>query len=248
MTSEVIVDVQPKEISIALLEDKRLVEFQKEGRSASFVVGNIYLAKVRKLMPGLNACFVNVGYERDAFLHYLDLGPKFNSYTKYLKQVTSDKKKLYPIAKASNLPDLEKDGRRAEHAPTRPGDIGTDCQRTHFDQGPAPDVRTVVPRTLSGTHALPGQSIRFFQNQIVRGARTAEAAHPEHQAKEFPVSSCARWPKGSAWPSSTPNSRSCSKVRRHLHQGAKSQQTAGAGLRRNQPHGGHAAGFVQPLV
>ena len=110
MTSEVIVDVQPKEISIALLEDKRLVEFQKEGRSASFVVGNIYLAKVRKLMPGLNACFVNVGYERDAFLHYLDLGPKFNSYTKYLKQVTSDKKKLYPIAKASNLPDLEKDG------------------------------------------------------------------------------------------------------------------------------------------
>ena len=58
MTSEVIVDVQPKEISIALLEDKRLVEFQKEGRSASFVVGNIYLAKVRKLMPGLNACFV----------------------------------------------------------------------------------------------------------------------------------------------------------------------------------------------
>ena len=110
MTSEVIVDVQPKEISIALLEDKRLVEFQKEGRSASFVVGNIYLAKVRKLMPGLNACFVNVGYERDAFLHYLDLGPKFNSYTKYLKPVTSDKKKLYPIAKASNLPDLEKDG------------------------------------------------------------------------------------------------------------------------------------------
>ena len=110
MTSEVIVDVQPKEISIALLEDKRLVEFQKEGREASFVVGNIYLAKVRKLMPGLNACFVNVGYERDAFLHYLDLGPKFNSYTKYLKQVTSDKKKLYPIAKASNLPDLEKEG------------------------------------------------------------------------------------------------------------------------------------------
>ena len=82
MTSEVIVDVQPKEISIALLEDKRLVEFQKEGRSASFVVGNIYLAKVRKLMPGLNACFVNVGYERDAFLHYLDLGQKFNTYNK----------------------------------------------------------------------------------------------------------------------------------------------------------------------
>lgn len=110
MTSEVVVDVQPKEISIALLEDKRLVEFQKEGRSASFSVGNVYLAKVRKLMPGLNACFVNVGYERDAFLHYLDLGPQFHSYTKYLKQVTSDRKRLFPISKASIQPELEKEG------------------------------------------------------------------------------------------------------------------------------------------
>ena len=76
MTSEVIVDVGQKEISIALLEDKKLVEFQKEGRSEHFSVGNIYLAKVRKLMPGLNACFVNVGYERDAFLHYRDVGTK----------------------------------------------------------------------------------------------------------------------------------------------------------------------------
>ena len=74
MTSEVIVDVSAKDISIALLEDKKLVEFQREGRTEHFSVGNIYLAKVRKLMPGLNACFVNVGYERDAFLHYQDHG------------------------------------------------------------------------------------------------------------------------------------------------------------------------------
>ena len=110
MTSEVIIDVQPKEISIALLEDKSLVEYQNETRSASFSVGNIYVAKVKKLMPGLNACFVNVGYERDAFLHYLDLGTQFSSYEKYLKQVQSDRKRLFPIAKASRLPDLKKDG------------------------------------------------------------------------------------------------------------------------------------------
>ena len=61
-------------------------------------------------MPGLNACFVDVGFERDAFLHYLDLGSQFNSYAKYLKQVQSDRKKLYPISKASRLPDLKKDG------------------------------------------------------------------------------------------------------------------------------------------
>lgn len=110
MTSEVIIDVQPKEISIALLEDKSLVEYQNETRSASFSVGNIYVAKVKKLMPGLNACFVDVGYERDAFLHYLDLGTQFSSYEKYLKQVQSDRKKLYPISKASRQPDLPKDG------------------------------------------------------------------------------------------------------------------------------------------
>ena len=110
MTSEVVIDVQQKDISIALLEDKNLVEYQTELRSASFTVGNIYMAKVKKLMPGLNACFVDVGYERDAFLHYLDLGSQFDSYEKYLKQVQSDKKKLYPFSKASRLPDLKKDG------------------------------------------------------------------------------------------------------------------------------------------
>ena len=110
MTSEVIIDVQPKDISIALLEDKQLVEYQKEQRTASFSVGNIYVAKVKKLMPGLNACFVDVGAERVAFLHYLDLGSQFNSYDKYLKQVASDRKKLYPIQKAHIQPELKKDG------------------------------------------------------------------------------------------------------------------------------------------
>ena len=110
MTSEVIIDVQPKDISIALLEDKQLVEYQKEQRTASFSVGNIYVAKVKKLMPGLNACFVDVGAERVAFLHYLDLGAQFYSYEKYLKQVVSDRKKLYPIQKASIQPTLKKDG------------------------------------------------------------------------------------------------------------------------------------------
>ena len=110
MTSEVIIDVQPKDISIALLEDKQLVEYQKEQRTASFSVGNIYVAKVKKLMPGLNACFVDVGAERVAILHYIDLEAQLYSYEKYLKQVVSDRKKLYPIQKASIQPTLKKDG------------------------------------------------------------------------------------------------------------------------------------------
>lgn len=110
MTSEVIIDVKEKEISIALLEDKNLVEFQSEPREAFYSVGNIYLAKVKKVMPGLNACFVDVGYEKDAFLHYLDLGMQFSSYDKYMKQVVSDRKKLFPFANATRLPDLPKEG------------------------------------------------------------------------------------------------------------------------------------------
>ena len=108
MTSEVIVDVRPQEVSIALLEDKRLVEYQHEGRDARFSVGNIYLARVKKIMPGLNACFVNVGYEHEAFLHYLDLGFHFRALDKYLNLIGNGKK--VPITKVGKMDDLEKEG------------------------------------------------------------------------------------------------------------------------------------------
>ena len=93
MRSELVVNVQPDNILTALLEDTRLVSLQKESRDANYAVGNLYLAKVKKLMPGLNAAFVNVGYEKDAFLHYLDLGPQFKTYAQCLKTALEDKKK-----------------------------------------------------------------------------------------------------------------------------------------------------------
>ena len=110
MTSEVIIEAKEKDISIALLEDKSLVEYQNVPRGASFCVGNIYLAKVKKIMPGLNACFVDVGYERDAFLHYLDLGLQYASLDKYLKQLASDFRNPFPFSKATRLQDLPKEG------------------------------------------------------------------------------------------------------------------------------------------
>ncbi len=110
MISELVVDVQPKEVSIAVLEDKNLVELQKEARNVSFAVGDIYLGKVKKLMPGLNAAFIDVGYKKDAFLHYLDLGPNFNTQQKYLKQVLSDPKKISSLSKVQILPEIEKEG------------------------------------------------------------------------------------------------------------------------------------------
>ena len=79
MNRELIINVNPTEISIALCEDKVLGELNKEQCQTGFAVGDIYLGKVRKIMPGLNAAFVNVGHEKDAFIHYLDLGNQFLS-------------------------------------------------------------------------------------------------------------------------------------------------------------------------
>ena len=69
VASELVVDVQPKEITLAVLDNKKLVELQQESQSESYAVGNIYLGRVKKLMPALNAAFVDVGHKKDAFLH-----------------------------------------------------------------------------------------------------------------------------------------------------------------------------------
>jgi ribonuclease G len=88
-----------------------LVSLQKESRNQAYAVGDIYVAKVKKLMPGLNAAFVNVGYEKDAFLHYLDLGPHFSSYSDFLHQLLDDPKAPMPqLQKMKLLPDIDKHG------------------------------------------------------------------------------------------------------------------------------------------
>ena len=110
MKSELVVDVQQKEISIALLEDSRLVSLQKESRNIAYAVGDLYLAKVRKLMPGLNAAFVDVGYEKDAFLHYLDLGSHFNAYSDFIKEALADPKKIPSPDKFKSSADIPKQG------------------------------------------------------------------------------------------------------------------------------------------
>ena len=110
MKSELIVDVQQKEISTALLEDSRLVSLQKESRNIAYAVGDLYLAKVHKLMPGLNAAFINVGYEKDAFLHYLDLGTRFNAYSKFMDAALSDPRKIPSIADFCHEAEIPKTG------------------------------------------------------------------------------------------------------------------------------------------
>ncbi len=111
MSNELVIDVTASEIVIALLENKQLVELNKEKSNLQFSVGDIYLGKVKKIMPGLNAAFVDVGYEKDAFLHYLDLGPQFQSLNKYLKSALNRKGKNLPLSKIKNEPDIDKNGK-----------------------------------------------------------------------------------------------------------------------------------------
>ncbi|HUN01462.1 MAG TPA: ribonuclease E/G, partial [Niabella sp.] len=83
MNKEVIINASPVGVEIALLEDKKLVELHSEKNDARFAVGDIYLGKVKKLIPGLNAAFIDVGHEKDAFLHYTDLSPYAKSLLKF---------------------------------------------------------------------------------------------------------------------------------------------------------------------
>lgn len=110
MNKELIIDSRANEVEIALLEDKQLVELNREKKNNSHTVGDIYLGRVKKIMPGLNAAFVDVGYEKDAFLHYLDLGPQLNSLLKFIKIGQSANEKV----NMDNFviePDIEKTGK-----------------------------------------------------------------------------------------------------------------------------------------
>ena len=99
---------------MALLEDQRLVELQRERRDLAFAVGDIYLGRVKKVMPGLNAAFVDVGYKKDAFLHYLDLGMIYQAQQRFLEQI--EKTKAVPsLSKIPVFPDLPKDGKIADY-------------------------------------------------------------------------------------------------------------------------------------
>ena len=89
---------------------KRQVELHKEKHDNNFSVGDIYLGKVRKTVPGLNASFVNVGYEKDGFLHYLDLGPQFNSLKKFTNQAIQKKLNTASLKNFKNQPNLSKEG------------------------------------------------------------------------------------------------------------------------------------------
>ena len=91
MEKELIINSTPTEVEIALLEDAKLVELHHQKTNNNFTVGDVFLGRIKRLMPGLNAAFVDIGHKKDAFLHYTDLGPKLASLLKYTEEVVNGK-------------------------------------------------------------------------------------------------------------------------------------------------------------
>ena len=111
MKYDLIIDSRPSEVVIALLRDGLLIELHKEKHDNNYSAGDIYLGKVRKTTPGLNASFVNIGYEKDGFLHYLDLGPQFNSLKNFTRKAIDQKLNTASLKNIKKTKNLEKDGK-----------------------------------------------------------------------------------------------------------------------------------------
>ncbi len=114
MSNELIINSTQSGSRIALLKDKGLVEFHQDNEESKFKVGDIYLGTVKKIVPGLNAAFIDIGYEKDAFLHYLDLGPQIKSLNKYTKQALTNKHVTGGLGKFKNEPDINKLGKMSQ--------------------------------------------------------------------------------------------------------------------------------------
>ncbi len=110
MNKELIIRSNSSAVDFALLKDGKLIELNKEIDDNKFSVGDIFFAKVRKSVGGLNAAFVNVGHEKDGFLHYHDLGPKLPSLLKFIKQLSTGKTKDYLLKNFRFENDIEKNG------------------------------------------------------------------------------------------------------------------------------------------
>ena len=115
MNKELIINAAPQAVEIALLEDKKLVEMHNENANSSFIAGDLYLGKVKKLIPGLNAAFIDVGFEKDAFLHYSDLSPYIRSILKFTKLAITDKSESgLDFASFEVEPEIVKTGKIGE--------------------------------------------------------------------------------------------------------------------------------------
>lgn len=149
MNKELIINAAPSGVEIALLEDKKLVELHHESGNPNFAVGDLYLGKVKKLIPGLNAAFVDVGFEKDAFLHYTDLSPYIRSILKFTQQAITDKSEAFDFARFKNEAEIIKTGKITEVLGGKPNILVQILKEPISSKGPR----------LSCEISLPGRFI-----------------------------------------------------------------------------------------
>ena len=119
---DLVVDAGPAEVRLALMENHRLIELNKESAQGhSFSVGDVFLGRVKKILPALNAAFVDIGDDKEAFIHYLDLGLHFKAFDTFVRE-SNPNKDLHSLYSGIKLgPVLEKEGRVEDHL--KPGQM-----------------------------------------------------------------------------------------------------------------------------
>jgi len=167
LNKELIINSAPQGVEIALLEDKKLVELHNEKADASFAVGDLYLGKVRKLIPGLNAAFVDVGFEKDAFLHYTDLSPYAKSLLKFTQQSIGDTNGSFDFGKFEVEAEIVKTGKINEVLGGKPNVLVQILKEPIAAKGPR----------LSCEISLPGRFVVITPfNDVVAVSRKIHSA------------------------------------------------------------------------
>jgi ribonuclease G len=90
MKKEIIINATDNEVRLALTEDDQLAELYVENAERERMVGDIYLGKVARVMPGIRAAFIDIGFKQDAFLHFSDIGSTLSEYSSLLGDEDSE--------------------------------------------------------------------------------------------------------------------------------------------------------------
>ncbi len=170
-----IINSTPTEVEIALLEDAKLVELHNQKTNTNFTVGDVFLGRIRRLMPGLNAAFVDIGHKKDAFLHYTDLGPKLRSLIKYTNGATSGGLNTHRLDNFKIEPDINKNG-KIDQVLKRKGQILVQVLKE--------PISTKGPR-LSCELTLPGRYLVLtpFSNVVAVSKKIANAEERQRLQK-----------------------------------------------------------------
>src|SRR6476469_4759002 len=177
MNKELIINAAPQGVEIALLEDKKLVELHSEKSDARFAVGDLYLGKVKKLIPGLNAAFVDVGFEKDAFLHYTDLSPYARSLLKFTLVAINDKSpEVFDFSQFQVEPEIIKTGKINEVLNGKPNILVQILKEPIANKGPR----------LSCEISLPGRFVVLTPfNDIVAVSRKIHSSEERKRLQKI---------------------------------------------------------------